>query len=57
MNTQYWIHHYETNTRLNDEMKLPETPHALPEAVRAPQARSPAILQLGETGRRKQANR
>ena len=36
MNTQYWIHHYETNTRLNDEMKLPETPHTLPEAVRAP---------------------
>ena len=50
MNTSYWIQHYETNTRLNDTMKLPAEPCVLPEAVRAPIARSLAVFQLGESG-------
>ncbi|MBL9132980.1 MAG: long-chain fatty aldehyde decarbonylase [Verrucomicrobiaceae bacterium] len=50
MNTQYWINHYETNTRLNDAMTLPAGPSGLPEAVRKPVARSLAVFQLGESG-------
>lgn len=50
MNTQYWINHYEANTRLNDTMKLPHEPCVLPEAIRAPIARSLAVFQLGESG-------
>lgn len=50
MNTQYWINHYEGNTRLNDTMKLPTKPCVLPEAIRAPIARSLAVFQLGESG-------
>jgi hypothetical protein len=50
MNTQYWINHYEANTRLNDTMKLPAAPCVLPEAIRAPIARSLAVFQLGESG-------
>lgn len=50
MNTQYWINHCEANTRLNDTMKLPHEPCVLPEAIRAPIARSLAVFQLGESG-------
>ena len=50
MNTPYWINHYEANTRLNDMMKLPDEPCMLPEAIRAPIARSLAVFQLGESG-------
>ena len=50
MNTQFWINHYEANTRLNDTMKLPDEPCVLPEAIRAPIARSLAVFQLGESG-------
>ena len=50
MNTQYWINHYEANTCLNDTMKLPDEPCVLPEAIRAPIARSLAVFQLGESG-------
>jgi hypothetical protein len=50
MNTPYWIHHYEANTRLNDTMKLPAGPCELPEAIREPIARSLAVFQLGESG-------
>lgn len=50
MNTQKWIQHFETNTRLNHEMKLPSTPCALPEAARDALVRSIAIFQLGESG-------
>ena len=50
MNTPYWINHYEANTRLNDTMKLPQEPCALPEAIRDPIARSLAVFQLGESG-------
>lgn len=50
MNTQHWIQHFETNTRLNHEMRLPEVPCALPEESRAPLAQSLAIFQLGESG-------
>lgn len=50
MNTQYWINHYEANTRLNDTMKLPVGPCELPEGIREPIARSLAVFQLGESG-------
>ncbi len=50
MNTQHWIQHFETNTRLNHEMRLREVPCVLPEETRAPLAQSLAIFQLGESG-------
>ncbi len=50
MNTSYWIHHFERNTRLNEELELPAPPTALPEAVRRPLAASLAVFQLGESG-------
>ena len=50
MNTPYWIHHYEANTRLNDAMSLPAGPCELPETIREPIARSLAVFQLGESG-------
>ncbi len=50
MNTQHWIQHFEANTRLNHELKLPEATCELPEQPRAALARSLAIFQLGESG-------
>ena len=48
MNTQYWITHFEANSR--HALKLPDGPCALPDAVRLPLARSLAVFQLGESG-------
>ncbi|MCB1275828.1 hypothetical protein [Prosthecobacter sp.] len=50
MNTQHWINHFEANTRLNHELRLPETPCELPDQTREAFARSIAIFQLGESG-------
>lgn len=50
MNTQAWIHHFETNTRLNDTLELPDKPCALPDDVRTALAASIATFQLGESG-------
>ncbi len=50
MNTQAWIHHFEINTRINDNLELSDEPCALPEHVRIPLAASIATFQLGESG-------
>jgi len=50
MNTQHWINHFEANTRLNNELQLPDTPCTLPDSVRMPLAQSIATFQLGESG-------
>lgn len=50
MNTQHWIKHFKTNTRLNHELQLPGTPCTLPDSVRIPLAESLAVFQLGESG-------
>jgi len=50
MNTQFWIHHFEANTRLNDNLELPATPCTLPDEIRVPLAASLATFQLGESG-------
>lgn len=51
MNTQAWITHFERNTRLNDQMELPDTrPCQLPQPLRQALAASLAIFQLGESG-------
>ncbi|MFN0078664.1 MAG: hypothetical protein ACKVY0_19565 [Prosthecobacter sp.] len=50
MNTQHWINHFEANTRLNHDLKLPAAPCELPEHVRTALARSIATFQLGESG-------
>lgn len=50
MNTQGWIEHFERNTKLNDELVLPQAPCVLPEETRMPLARSLATFQLGESG-------
>ncbi len=50
MNTQHWIHHFEANTRLNRELKLPDASCLLPDHIRIPLAKSLATFQLGESG-------
>jgi hypothetical protein len=50
MNTHHWITHFETNTRLNHELRLPDASCTLPDDLRVPLARSLAIFQLGESG-------
>ncbi|WP_395737789.1 hypothetical protein [Prosthecobacter sp.] len=50
MNTLHWINHFETNTRLNHALSLPDTACTLPEPERRAIARSIAIFQLGESG-------
>ncbi|WP_395744275.1 hypothetical protein [Prosthecobacter sp.] len=50
MNTQHWISHFETNTRLNHELPLPDADCTLPDPVRTALSRSLAIFQLGESG-------
>ena len=50
MNTQHWINHFEANTRLNHDLKLPESPCELPDHIRAALSRSIATFQLGESG-------
>jgi len=50
MKTQHWIDHFETNTRHNHGLQLPDAPCALPDATRIPLAASLATFQLGESG-------
>ncbi len=50
MNTQHWITHFEANTKLNNELSLPEVPCPLADDARASIARSISIFQLGESG-------
>ena len=50
MNTSFWIQHFGQNTRLNDELKLPNGPCHLEGGLRAPLAASLAVFQLGEQG-------
>ncbi|TDU70611.1 hypothetical protein EI77_02658 [Prosthecobacter fusiformis] len=50
MNTQSWIHHFQTNAAVHDQILFEGQPCTLPEAVRVPVAHSLAIFQLGESG-------
>jgi hypothetical protein len=50
MNTDHWIRHFESNTRNNLQLQLPEAPCTLPDSVRIPLAASLAVFQLGESG-------
>ncbi|MBB5039265.1 ferritin-like domain-containing protein [Prosthecobacter dejongeii] len=49
MNTSFWIHHFQTNAAVHDQL-LFEEPSSLPESIREPLVHSLAIFQLGESG-------
>lgn len=50
MNTPRWITQFEENARLSRDLKLPDDPCTLPDAIRIPLAKSLAVFQLGESG-------
>jgi len=50
MNTQSWIHHFQTNALVHDQIRFEDHESALPESVRKPLVHSLAIFQLGESG-------
>lgn len=50
MNTQHWIHHFQTNAQVHDLICFEGADCSLPEAIRKPLAHSLAIFQLGESG-------
>ncbi len=49
MNTSFWIHHFQTNAAIHDQILFEEA-SSLPESIRAPLVHSLAIFQLGESG-------
>lgn len=50
MNTAFWIHHFQTNASVHDQITFDDQPAPLPDSVRIPLAHSLAIFQLGESG-------
>jgi len=50
MNTQSWIHHFQTNALVHDQIRFEDHESTLPESMRAPLVHSLAIFQLGESG-------
>lgn len=50
MNTQSWIHHFQTNASVYDQIRFEGLACTLPDEVKAPLAHSLAIFQLGESG-------
>lgn len=50
MNTQAWIHHYETNAAVHDQIMFDGLESSLPDTIRIPLVESLAVFQLGESG-------
>lgn len=50
MNTQAWIHHYQTNTAVHDQIRFEDLTCSLPDSIREPVVKSLAVFQLGESG-------
>jgi hypothetical protein len=50
MNTQYWIHHFQTNASVHDQIRFENQVCTLPDEIKAPLTQSLAIFQLGESG-------
>lgn len=50
MNTQAWIHHFQTNATVHDQIRFEDKVCSLPEPVREAVAKSLAVFQLGESG-------
>lgn len=50
MNTQTWIHHYETNAAVHDQIRFESLVCSLPDSIRLPLCQSLAVFQLGESG-------
>ncbi|MEN3941472.1 ferritin-like domain-containing protein [Prosthecobacter sp. SYSU 5D2] len=50
MNTQFWIHHFQTNASVHDQIRFEDLTCTLPDEIKEPLAHSLAIFQLGESG-------
>lgn len=50
MNTQAWIHHYQTNAAVHDQIRFEDLTCSLPGSIREPVVKSLAVFQLGESG-------
>lgn len=50
MNTQSWIHHFQTNAAVHDLIRFEGLTCTLPDEIKAPLSHSLAIFQLGESG-------
>lgn len=50
MNTQAWIHHFQTNAAVHEQIRFEDKVCTLPDSAREHVARSLAIFQLGESG-------
>lgn len=50
MNTQHWIHHFETNATIHDQICFDDMGCTLADEIKRPLAHSLAVFQLGESG-------